>query len=279
MNWFQSRKSLSFVLIVSMTLFLMLSNCTKDSTSPKEEPPPSPPEASLVMDLKALPDTSSLAPLLEGKNTLTYANWGWSALNVAFWNAAITLTMIVPVAAFGATINVEPELQSDGRWLWTKNFTVAGVVHTAKLYGKTVTDGVEWEMYISKDGAYTDFKWYTGFSNLPVNEGTWTLYRDPNNPVEFLSIEWHYNRQQDTGDIQYTNIVPNDPENGGYIYYEKTNNSPFNAGYDIYNKGMDNLTEMEWDRTAHDGRVRDPLHFGDTDWHCWDMNLMDTVCQ
>jgi len=277
MNWFQGKKSLSIVLAVSMALFLIFSSCAKDSTAPKEEPPPAPPEASFVMDLSALPDTSSPAPFQEGQQNVTYANWGWSALNVAFWNAALTLTMIVPVAAFSATIQATPELQPDGRWLWTRNFNVAGILHTAKLYGKTVTNGIEWEMYISKDGVYTDFKWYTGLSNLPVTEGTWTLYKNPNDPVEFLSIAWHYNWQQDTGDIKYTNIEPGNPGNGGYIYYEKTNDTPFNAGYDIFN-GVNNLTEIEWDRNAHDGRVRDPLHFGDSDWHCWDINLMDTVC-
>lgn len=285
MNCFQGKKSLSIVLVVSIALFSILFNCAKDeSTAPKEEAPPAPPKASFVMDLSALPDTSSSAPFqkvydpTENQNTFTYANWGWSALNVAFWNAALTLTLIVPVAAFNATIQATPELQEDGRWLWTKTFTIGGVLHTAKLYGKTGTDGIEWEMYISKNNDYQDFKWYTGLSNLPVTEGSWTLYKSPDDPVEFLGIEWHHNWQQDSGDIQYTNIVPGDAENGGYIYYEKTNDTPFNAGYDIYNKGMDNLTEMEWDRTARDGRVRDPLHFGDSDWHCWDMDLMDTVC-
>ena len=117
-----------------------------------------------------------------------------------------------------------------------------------------------------------------GFTNfLPI---IWPLGPKPKNK-NFVQeiIEWHYNWLQDTGDIQYTNIEQGNPGNGGYIYYEKTNNTPFNAGYDVFNSGMNNLTEMEWDRTAYDGRVRDPLHFGDNDWHCWDMNLMDTTCQ
>ncbi len=279
MTVFPTRKSLSIILIMAVTASLILSNCSKDSTEPNDEvAPPVPPQSAFVMDFNAFPDTSSPAPFQKGQGVLTYANWGWAALNVAVWNSILTVTLAVPVAAFGATIQEEPELQPDGRWLWTKDFNVGNVLHTAKLYGKTVSEGIEWEMYISKEGAYTDFKWYTGLSNLPATEGTWTLYKAPNNPVEFLFIEWHRNPQQGTADIQYTNIEPGNPQNGGYIYYEITDDSTFDAGYDIFNQGQSNLTEMEWNRTDKDGRVRDPNHFGDNDWHCWDVNLRDTTC-
>lgn len=272
------QKILSFFLILSISVFLILPGCSKDSTEPAEEAPPVPPASTLEMDFEAFPDTTSPAPFQKSQQTTTYANWGYSALSIVIWNSILTVTLAVPVAAFHATIQVEPELQPDGRWLWSRNFNIGGVSHTAKLYGRTVSEGIEWEMYISKDGVYTDFKWYTGLSNLPVTEGTWTLYKAPANPVEFLLIEWHRNPQQDTGDIKYTNIEQGNPGNGGYIYYEKTNNTPFNAGYDIFNSQLTNLTEIEWHRTTREGRVRDPNHFQDSLWHCWDMNLMDLTC-
>ena len=54
---------------------------------------------------------------------------------------------------------------------------------------------------------------------------------------------------------------------------------PYDAMYDIFNKGQNNLTEIKWNRTSKDGRVKDPAHFGDEDWHCWNHLLEDTTCQ
>lgn len=270
---FRSKMSLSIILILFVSVSLILQSC---STEPKEEAP-SPPRAEyFTIDFGAFPDTTTSGPFPKGMETLTYANWGWAATNVAVWNSLITLTLIGPVATFNTTIQEEPVLQSDGRWLWTKNFSVFGVPHTSKLYGETVSEGVEWEMYLSKENAFTDFKWYTGFSNLPLTEGNWILFKDPDSSVEFIRIDWHRNQQG--GDIKYTNIIPGHQDNGGYIYFEKNNASPFDRFYDIYNKNMDNLTEIEWNSVLREGRVLDALHFGDPDWHCWDMDLMDTVC-
>lgn len=277
---FQSKKIFSTILILTLSAILILPSCSKDSTEPEPEgeAPAVPPQSTFAIDFSVFPDTTSPASLQKGLNMPTYANWGWAAVNVAIWNSLITLGMVVPTVAFIETIKDEPELQPDGRWLWEANFMVAGTLHTSNLYGRTVSDGVEWEMYISKEGAYQNFKWYTGLSNLPATEGYWELYRDPNNQTKFIRIDWHRNPQQGTADIKYTNIVPNGPENGGYIFYGVTTDTLYDAFYDIYNKGQDNHTDMKWHRITHEGRVQDAMHFGDSDWHCWDMNLMDTVC-
>jgi hypothetical protein len=273
-----SSKNKSKILIMFLALAVFFA-CAKDEpTKSDDDQAPTPPQADyFIMDFEAFPDTTSPMPSNKGASTLTYMNWGYAAINVAVWNSLITLTFIAPVTSFNTTIAEEPVQQPDGRWLWTKNFDVFGVPHTTKLYGETVSGGVEWEMYLSKDTVFTDFKWYTGFSNLPLTEGNWTLYRDPQNPTEFIRIDWHRDPGVG-GDIKYTNIIPNDPENGGYIYFEKNDATPYDRFYDIYNKGMDNLTEIEWDSITREGRVLDAIEFGDSNWHCWDMNLMDTTC-
>ena len=122
---------------------------------------------------------------------------------------------------------------------------------------------------------------------LKVNgtEGTWTLYRDtvtpyvPTNSIPYVGILWHRNTSDGTYDIKYTNIIPNGPENGGYITYGIINQTPYYAFYDIFNKGQVNLTEIKWNRTNKDGRVRDSLHFGDINWHCWDTTLANDTCE
>jgi len=37
--------------------------------------------------------------------------------------------------------------------------------------------------------------------------------------------------------------------------------------------------EINWNKPANNGRVKDEAHFGDQDWHCWDADQQDTGCQ
>ena len=267
------------IFIALLTLTLLISCKEDDPTQPTELAPDIPPQSTFIMDFEAFPDTSSPSAFQKvNADTIEFGNWGWAYGNAVVWKAIIDITLAVPRLSFAAAFSQEPVQQEDGSWLWSYNVNVLGVIHTAKLYGTTTAQGVEWKMLLSKDGGYQDFEWYTGFSNLPLTQGSWTLNKDPNDPVPFLQIDWNRNPVDETADIKYTNIIPNDPENGGYIFYGKTTNVPFNAFYDIFNKGKNNHTNVEWNLESYNGRVSDPMHFGDADWHCWDENLLNIVC-
>ncbi|MEJ2637408.1 MAG: hypothetical protein P8184_19235 [Calditrichia bacterium] len=271
------------IAVVSLALAFLNTGCDKNSTDPKQTAPDLPPTASFVMDFSdfAVVNPSPAAPQVSGQfdQTLTKQNWGWAAGNVGVWNTLITVGLAVPVAAFMESFKHEAVLQTDGSWVWSYSFTVLGIIHNAKLQAKVTDQQVQWDMYISKQDAYTDFHWYTGTSNLPPTHGTWTLYNSPDNPAPLLGIEWNRDAQTSTGDIKYTNIVPEGAENGGYIYYGVTQDTVYNAFYDIYNKGKDNTTNIRWNRTEKYGQVKDPQHFGDSEWHCWDSHLDDIACQ
>jgi len=216
------------------------------------------------------------------KTTLSHDNWGWAALHVGVWNTIITVGLAVPVAAFVESFNHEPEQQADGSWMWSYDFTVAADEYTAELHGEIDNLGTEWEMYISKYEdtitVFEDFLWYSGQADLFVTEGTWTLNKHPEDPIPYVYIEWHRSLNSETADIKYTNIVPDGPENGGYIFYGITTDTTYDAFYDIYNKGYENLTEIEWNRTTKDGQVKDPHHFEDEEWHCWNGDHEDIDC-
>lgn len=262
------------ILLIAFLLFSIGCN-EKDPLTSDSEPPEIPPVSTFNIDFNEFPDTTTSAI---PKTFLTRANWGWAAANVGVWNTLITLTLAVPTAAFGESFRHTPVLQPDGSWLWTYNVLVTGNLYTAKLYGKTVTDGVEWRMLLTRAGHYADYEWYTGFCNLPLTEGNWTLNKDPNNPSPFIYIEWHRNPSDSTSDIKYTNIIPGHADNGGYIFYARTKNTPFNTSYTIYSKSQNNYNDIEWDRSVYNGRVMDVVHFSDSLWHCWDENLWDIDC-
>ncbi len=263
---------------------LVVAGCSEDEPTLPERPdaPEIPPLSTFLMDFDDFSpaDTSALVPreTMPQVAILSHDNWGWAALNVGIWNLIVTVGMAVPVATFAESFNHEPERQPDGSWLWTYDLTVAGIVHTAELYGSIDNDGTDWEMYVSKQGFYQDFLWYSGEADLFLTEGTWTLNKHPEEPIPFIFIEWHRNLQDDTADIKYTNIVPESPENGGYIFFGTTTDTTHNAFYDIYDKVHDNHSDIEWHRATKDGQVKDPDHYGDESWHCWDSSLEDIEC-
>ena len=185
---------------------------------------------------------------------------------------------MIPVAAFVESFNHSPEQQPDYSWVWSYDVPVNNVDYTAELHGRFIDNGVRWEMYLSKEGEYSDFPWYYGESDLPATEGFWILKNNPNDPTDLLRIDWHRDIADGTSDISYTNIVPGGPENGGYIRYEVTTDTLHDRKYEIFNKGKDNTTYIEWDSTTLAGGVKDEQHFGDNDWHCWDDEHRDCDC-
>ena len=205
-------------------------------------------------------------------------NWGFAAINVGFWNAILFVGLVIPVAAFLESFNHSPEQQPDYTWVWSYDVTINDIAHMVELHGRYIDNGVRWEMYVSKEGEYTEFQWYYGESALPATEGYWILKKNPSDPTDLLRIDWHRDIAEDSHDIKYTNIVPGGPENGGYILYEVTAETPYDRSYEIYNKGKRNTTYIEWDSAQRAGQVKDLRHFGDSEWHCWDANQRDIDC-
>ncbi|MBE0570154.1 MAG: hypothetical protein IH618_01300 [Ignavibacteriaceae bacterium] len=255
----------------------LIVSCEDDkTTNPQDQAPAIPPQSSMVINFDEFPDTASgSAP---DNPLLLKRNWSWAAGNVAVWNSVLTLTLAVPVAAFVEAFNHQPVKQADGSWLWQFSVSIQEELFTAKLYGKTVTEGVEWKMLLTKQGAYTDFEWFTGFSNLPATEGTWTLNKDPNQVSPFLYIEWKRNTAEGTVDLKYTSIASGSLQNGSYIHYGKTNEIPHNRFYQIYGAEENRLIDIYWNYEQRFGRVKDAIYFEDSNWHCWDERLDDINC-
>jgi hypothetical protein len=271
-----------WTLLLGISLFI--TGCAKEDNSDSNAPD-LPPLASMLVDtFPAHPDAQAASIGTRAAASIgiqaidqNASYFSYAAFNVAVWNTIIRVGLAVPVASFVESFHHKPALQDDGTWIWSYNVTVGAVKYTAKLHGKIVDANVNWAMYISKAGEYTDFNWYSGTSHLSGDHGNWTLMNSPANPEPLLQINWNYDKATDTGDIKYTNVVPNGAENGGYIYYGSDNAVDYDAFYDIYNKGADDLIEIEWNRAMHNGRVRNLNHFGNLDWHYWDSLLQDSV--
>ena len=248
----------------------------------KETAPEIPPYESMAIDFsqfttKAAGDTTQL-------------NYVSAGLTVFVWNVMLTGTLVVPVAAFAHSFQYEPEYMGDATWEW--KYDVTGFVNTfkARMVGKIISDVVQWEMYISKEGIdpHEEFLWFEGTSNLAGDGGQWIIYHSYALQVPVLQIDWEKTGDE-VGNIQYTYIRESDNGDqsqltaGSYLTYGLTDNY-FNAFYNIQfsNRSAPAETKtvnIEWSTTEYYGRIKAPHYFqGDNNWHCWDNTGYDMVC-
>jgi len=281
------------ILIVLILPFLAVVSCKK------ENPPAMPPAESLVMDFKAFGGTSPQ----QKSEMLKYAvdstvqdssNFVYAKTNVGFWNLIIVVTLAVPVAAWYAAIgNNDWKQVDDHTWQWKYTYKVFVDTYNARLVANNeAADGIKWEMYISKTtglNTFAEVKWYEGLVAKDGMSGQWILNENPQNPTPFLQVNW-----QKTGDkvgyIKYTYIRQKDdqgndiPYYNNYIEYGKTTNAPFDCYYtmvlyDTWWTKQNNTINIEWNSTDLSGRVKSPLKFNDSEWHCWNSQFYNITCQ
>jgi hypothetical protein len=205
-------------------------------------------------------------------------NWLWASTNVFVWHTMISVALLVPVLSFVEALGHEPVRQPDGTWVWDYNVGAGQTMLLVELHGRVEGEEVTWEVYLSLEDQYEDFMWYSGQCDLEGTEGTWTLKQSPEEPEDMLLIEWERDPDTETGNVKYSNVIPGDPENGAYVYYEISEGGTYDAYLDVYHKQDEWHTYIEWHRTNKVGRIKDSDHFGDDLWHCWDGNFDDVAC-
>jgi hypothetical protein len=270
-------KKLSILFFLTVAVFFMQS-CQKeeliDDPYANQPAPELPSEKAFIMPMTGLDDDQA-APK-------SYGNWGHSVANIVVWNTVLTIHMAIPTLSFYAAIGQEPEYQGQGVWLWSYEFTddEDGATYRAELYGELlVSNEVKWDMYIAQVDGFARIHWYTGITANDDSYARWTLNYLPENPTPFLQIDFQRG-ENGVEAIRYTNIIPADAENGSYIEYREGTGvaDEFDRAYDVFKAEINNLLEINWDETNHNGRVKDPEKYGDTDWHCWGVDLKDTEC-
>lgn len=276
-----SNSSIKIFLVISFSVFILI-NC-EGTTKPDPGPnaPAIPPQSTMLISFSGLIDGTNVnlseGALSKTGNSLVGTNWQYSAFVVGFWTTITTGTMLIPVTAFGATINTTPEYIGNLRWKWTKTFTSLLVQYTAELYGQIDGDKVNWEMHISRTGGFSDFLWFTGESNVNGTGGTWIFNKSQENPVAFLQVGW---TRPDLGiaDLRYEIIEADSEGEGSFIYYSFNADSVFNSSCSLYNAADDINVDVEWSSIDRSGHVKSPGYFSDELWHCWDENRNNINC-
>ncbi|MCX6223694.1 MAG: hypothetical protein NTV01_02915 [Bacteroidia bacterium] len=256
------------IILVSCMIACIFASCKKENVAPAL-----PPEGSMVMKFDGFWSGTPKSVSVPKSNFL------YASLNVSWWNLVLTVQLSIPVATFIESFNHQPVW--DGGldvWIWSYQVPVGSDIFTAELHGKDNGDEVNWNMYISKTGGFTDFLWYSGVSRKDNTSGTWYLNKAPENPTDYLQIDWN-NNSDETADIRYQNVIPGANENGSYIKYGIVGDLPLNSYYDIFGHTDSRLINIKWNSTSHAGRVMDQKYFTDSNWHCWDELFINTNCQ
>ena len=272
---------LLFALALSVSMFTSCVEENIDPTDKGEVAPTLPPVSSMMIPFGEFEDADTTG-LTGGADDRVggYYHWFYAASNLVIWHTGLTLHMAIPVASFAEAFNHDPEYLGQGVWAWEYDVNIHGDIFTATLLAELLPDqDVAWEMSISKQGGFQNVVWYTGLTDFDGEQATWTVYKNPNNPVKALEINY-YATGADSGVIRFTNITQGSADFGDYIEYREDNESglDYDRAFDVYRANNDNLLEIQANEVEENGRVRDPQHFGDNEWRCWDSNFMDINC-
>lgn len=210
----------------------------------------------------------------------SHENFTHAYISVAYWNVATSLTLALPVAAYGYALHQEPEYLGDHTWEWSFEFSMNSLVYSATLTAKRLSnEEFSAEMVIGlalipEQGV----KWFDGIVRYDHTHAAWNLYKEGS--VKIIEAAWNHDFETEAADLTYTYVEPGQEETGSYIMLAHMPQEVYDASYTI--SLANNLTNIEWNITTKEGRVKDPGKFGDIQWHCWDEavnGLMDMVCR
>ena len=257
------KKSMNQLVAVALMISLLFTfGCEKekkDSSSPEL-----PPLSSFLIDVGDFTAT---------KTSETHFNFAMAITSVYYWNSMLTVGLAVPVAAYVEALKQTPVRIDNDTWEWTYDIEVHGLPYSAVLTANVTGDIVNWEMRISQEENFQDFLWFSGTSNILRTSGSWSLYNNPTDNEELLSIDWNHDWGNNTFDVTYTVVTPGGQYNGSYIEYGITEDPIFDVYYDIYDSAQDYAVTINYNTTTHEGNITQ----GDTQY-CWDSNFVDIEC-
>ena len=267
--------------IVFLTAFL--SSC---ETETKDTPPEIPPYESMAIDFNKFPDNTKSA--IDSNSKINFVS---AYLTVAVWNTIIGVTLGVPVATFYKSFQNKPVFLENATWQWAYDVNVLGGTYSARMTGQVRSGDIKWEMYVAKAGigAFPEFKWFEGTSNLDGMGGQWTLYHSYAVQEAVLEIDWEKSGD-DIGEITYTYIREssngddNQLSENSYLQYGLTE-GVYDAFYNVHFTTRDVEAEgfkdvnIEWSTAEYYGRIKAESYFDNADWHCWDSAGADTQCE
>jgi hypothetical protein len=269
------RKKLRFTVVAALAAIVLFSvtSCDKE---PVDQRPDLAPVESMMMDFS---DFAS-SPAGAKSSALSYDNFLFSYLAVGYWNASAVLVSAIPVAAYAHALTQTAEYMGDNTWEWSFEFPLNGLSYLATLTGERLNnEEFSMEMVISLASLPNQgVKWFDGVVRYDHTKADWTFYKEGTNPV--LDVAWNKDFETEEADLTYTYVEADQEETGSYIMWEYSPGEVFDGAYTV--SMAEGMTNIEWNVTTIEGRVKSPVFFEDENWHCWDSyanGLADIDCE
>lgn len=245
-------------------------------SEPVDERPELPPVESMMMEFSDFEGQPGGTKASE----ISYNNFTHSYFSVFYWNLISAVTMTLPVAAYGHALQQEAIYVGDHTWEWSFDFNYEGTDYSAVLTASRISnEKFSAEMKIGLAALPAQgMKWFDGEVRYDHSHAIWKLYKEGS--VQVLEAEWHKDFESEAADLKYKYIEPEQEETGSFIIFNYMPQEVYDAAYTISLAA--GSTEIEWNITSKEGRVKDEVKFGDTNWHCWDSHangLADRDCQ
>ncbi|PIB35389.1 hypothetical protein BFP72_08260 [Reichenbachiella sp. 5M10] len=260
-----------------MIPIVVLSACTEDDSEnmSTDTAPTVPSSSTMAPDFGEFNDATD-----EGAREAMVGNWGYAAINVGVYSSILYQHLVIPVTAFKATVGAEAYFDEETElWVWERNFDVpAQSDYQIKLTADVDGDDVDWKGYISHGTDLDEFMWFEGESTVNGESGSWMLYESPENPSVWLTSDWTNEDDSDIAHVTFTVQKEGDNE-GSSIEYEADASTDLDRMVTIYDASIDNEVSIMWSQASGQGRVMSEAHFQDSEYHCWDADLMDTECE
>ncbi len=269
------RKQVRMTAMVTLaaTILFITASCDKE---PVENRPDLPPVESMMMDFSDF----ATQPAGMKSSEASYVNFVLSYTTVSFWNASAVLVSAIPVAAYTHALSQTPDYLGDNTWEWSFEFPLNSMNYTATLTGQRISnEEFTMEMIIALSSLPDQgIKFFDGVVRYDHTSADWTFYKEGSNAV--LEVAWNMDFETEAADLTYTYVEADQEETGSYIMLEYTPGEVYDASYTVsMSQGM---TNIEWNTSTIEGRVKSPAYFEDDLWHCWDSyanGLADIDCE
>ncbi len=233
-----------------------------------------------------LPDPGKLTPNMtffdsgadmqaQAGKDFTKANFLNAYLRVAILNVMTRAVLTPPVAAFAVALHTVPSYQEDGSWIWVYTHVDGAEEQQIRLRGLPVTNGVEWQMYVSDSAAEPPFEnelWFEGSTHLDGELGDWTFYDFTlTGKPAVARLEWG---TDSSGEYLVISALHGEDE-GDVLAYR---HDDADCSIDFTDGDDGSQYYIRWNELDGTGSLMVP-DYNDGDPACWDESQDDADCQ
>lgn len=173
-------KRLFSVIASACAICFAVASCQKDDSA---NAPKVPSVETIRIDLSTLPVTKSdnseaLASLVSSLNE--------------FWGYIYDQIINIPVKGLEIVAGVQP-VQDGNSYTWKVSDTnIAGQTYDVTLTGVVISDKVNWELSVSRDGTggFQNYTWITGWSMKDGSQGEWYVTVGPGDLDLLVTSSW-----------------------------------------------------------------------------------------